>query len=172
MRTKASVQKNMFSLTLPSVPSCSSHSPSSKSTPPKLKCIYTTASLVAQTVKESACNVRDPGLISGSGRSTGEGNGNPRQYSCLGNPMDRGPWPDTIHGVAKSPTHLSDWDTQRNIYHGISPGHEQEGYPATCNNMDEPWRHYAKWNKPDRERQILYVVTLRIPESWTYGSMK
>ena len=40
--------------------------------------------------KESACNVGDVGLIPGSGRSPGEGNGNPLQYSCLGNPMDRG----------------------------------------------------------------------------------
>ena len=40
--------------------------------------------------KESACNARDPDLIPGSGRSPGEGNGNPLQYSCLENPMDRG----------------------------------------------------------------------------------
>ena len=39
---------------------------------------------------ESACNAEDPGLIPGSGISPGEGNGNPLQYSCLGNPMDRG----------------------------------------------------------------------------------
>ena len=112
--------ENIFSLTFPSVPSCSSHSPSSKSTPPKLRCIYTMASLVAQTVKESACNVGDLGLIPGSGRSTAEGNGNPLQYSCLGNPMDRGPWPDTVHGVAKSPTHLSDWaHTKKHIQWNI-----------------------------------------------------
>ena len=42
--------------------------------------------------KESACNAGDLGLIPGSGRSPGEGNGNPLQYSCLTNPMDRGPW--------------------------------------------------------------------------------
>ena len=40
--------------------------------------------------KESACSAGDPGLIAGSGRSPGEGNGTPLQYSCLGNPMDRG----------------------------------------------------------------------------------
>ena len=44
---------------------------------------------------------RDSGLIPGSGRSPGEGNGNPLQYSCLGNPMDRGAWQATVHGVAK-----------------------------------------------------------------------
>ena len=43
-------------------------------------------------VKASASNVGDPGLIPGSGRSPGEGNGNPLQYSCLENPMDRGAW--------------------------------------------------------------------------------
>ena len=47
-------------------------------------------SLVAQWVRESACNAGDPGLIPGLRRSPGEGNGNPLQYSCLENPMDRG----------------------------------------------------------------------------------
>ena len=51
--------------------------------------------------KESACNSGDPGLISGSGRSPGKGNGNPLQYSCLGNPIDRGAWQATVHGVAR-----------------------------------------------------------------------
>ena len=54
---------------------------------------------------ESACQCRRSGgvgLIPGSGRSPGEGNGNPLQYSCLENPMDRGAWRITVHGVAKS----------------------------------------------------------------------
>ena len=59
--------------------------------------------------KESACNERDPGLIPGSGRSPGKGNGNPLQYSCLENPMNRGAWWTTVHGVAKSRTRLSNW---------------------------------------------------------------
>ena len=45
--------------------------------------------------------VQDPGLIPGSGRSPEEGNGNTLQYSCLGNPVDRGTWWATVHGVAK-----------------------------------------------------------------------
>ena len=49
--------------------------------------------------KETACNAGDPGLILGSGRSPGERNGNPLQYSCLENPMDRGSWQATVHGV-------------------------------------------------------------------------
>ena len=56
--------------------------------------------------KESACNAGDPGLIPGSGRFPGEGNGKPLQYSCLENPMDRGTWQTTVHGVAKSQTQL------------------------------------------------------------------
>ena len=58
--------------------------------------------------KESACNVGDPCLIPGLGRSPGEGNGNPLLYSCLENPMDGGAWWATVHGVAKSWTQLSD----------------------------------------------------------------
>ena len=52
--------------------------------------------------KESACNAGDLGLISGSGRSPGEGNGSPLQYSCLENSMDRGAWWATVHEVAES----------------------------------------------------------------------
>ena len=51
--------------------------------------------------KESACNAGDPGSIPGLGRSPGEGNGNPLQYSFLENLMDRGPWRATAHGVAR-----------------------------------------------------------------------
>ena len=52
----------------------------------------------------SACNAGDQGLNPGLGRSTGEGNGNPLQYSCLDNPIDRGVWRATVHGVAESDT--------------------------------------------------------------------
>ena len=51
--------------------------------------------------KESACNAGDSGSIPESGRSPGEGNGNPPQYSCLENPMDGGAWQATVHGVAR-----------------------------------------------------------------------
>ena len=54
--------------------------------------------------KESTCNAGDWGLIPGSGRSLGEGNGNLLQYSCRGNPTDRGAWWAIVHGVAKSQT--------------------------------------------------------------------
>ena len=58
--------------------------------------------------KESACNAEDLGLISGLGRSAGEGNGNPLQYSCLENSMDRSVWWATVYGVAHSWTRSSD----------------------------------------------------------------
>ena len=58
--------------------------------------------------KESACNAGDLGSILGVGRSPGEGNGNPLQYSCLENPMDRRTWWATVHGIAKSQARLSD----------------------------------------------------------------
>ena len=57
--------------------------------------------------KASTCNAGNLGSIPGSGRSPGEGNGNPFQYSCLKNPMDGGDWWATVHGVAKSRTRLS-----------------------------------------------------------------
>ena len=52
-------------------------------------------------VKNPPANAGDPGSIPGWGRSAGEGKGNPLQYSCLGNPMDRGAWQASVHGVAK-----------------------------------------------------------------------
>ena len=57
----------------------------------------------------SACNAGELGSIPGSGRSPGEGNGNPLQYSCLENPMDGGAWWATVHGVEKSRTRLNDF---------------------------------------------------------------
>ena len=58
--------------------------------------------------KESAYKAGDPGLIPELGRSPGEGNGNPLQYSCLENPMDGGAWWARTHGVSKSKTQLRD----------------------------------------------------------------
>ena len=62
-------------------------------------------------IKASACNAGNLGSIPGLGRSPGEGNGNALQYSCLDNPMHRGPWWATVHGVARSQTRLSDQTT-------------------------------------------------------------
>ena len=59
--------------------------------------------------KASAYNAGDLGLIPGSGRSPGEGNGTPLQYSCLENPMDGGVWWATVHGVVRNRARLSDF---------------------------------------------------------------
>ena len=71
--------------------------------------IYKVSSLVAQRMKHLPTIAGDPGSITGSGRSSREGNGNPLQDSCLENPMDGGAWWAIVHRVAKSPTRLSDF---------------------------------------------------------------
>ena len=72
----------------------------------KIECLVIgPASQVALVVKNllgNARDIRDVGLIPGSGRSPGKGNGNPLQYSCLGKPKDRGAWWATVHGATKS----------------------------------------------------------------------
>ena len=68
------------------------------------------ASQMVLAVKNLPANTgyaTDVGSIPGSGRSPGEGNGNPLQYPCLGNPMDRGAWWATVHGMTRSQTQLS-----------------------------------------------------------------
>ena len=69
--------------------------------------------------KQFACNAGDPGSIPGSGRSPGEGNGNPLQYSCLENPMDERAWQATVHGVTKSRTQLSGFTSLNNLKKNI-----------------------------------------------------
>ena len=66
--------------------------------------------------KDSACNAGDPGSIPELGRSPGEGNGNPLQYSCLENSMDRGPWWAAVCRVAKSQTQLKWLSTHANWF--------------------------------------------------------
>ena len=71
--------------------------------------------------KESACSAGDMGSIPGSGRSPGEGNGNPLRYSCLENPIDRGAWLATVHEVAKSQTQLKNNNKSRILERGEGP---------------------------------------------------
>ena len=76
-------------------------------------------------VKASACIVGDLGSIPGSGRSPGEGNGNPLQYSCLENPMDGRAWWATVHRVTKSRTRLNDLTLSRSKWihlHDLAKG--------------------------------------------------
>ena len=77
--------------------------------PPKSLLKSRRASQVALLVKDPLANagsIRDTGLIPGLGRSAGVGHSNPLQCSCLENPMDKGAWQATVHGIAKSPTRV------------------------------------------------------------------
>ena len=74
----------------------------------KLCTVLSTAFPGGSDNKESACNAGDSGSIPGLGRSLGEGNGNPLQYSCLEKSMDRGVWWATVQQVTKGRTRLSD----------------------------------------------------------------
>ena len=89
--------------------------------------------------KESACNAGDPGSIPGSGRSPGDGNGCPLQYSCLKNSMDRGVWQAIVHGIAK--TQLSDWHFHFSLFQILKKKKLQEQYklldPLHTNYLNE-----------------------------------
>ena len=78
----------------------------------------------------NAGDTGDVGSILGSGRFSGGGNGNPLQYSCLGNPMDRGAWRATVHGVAKSQTHRETEHTpaRRWMAHALKLPHSQKAF--------------------------------------------
>ena len=100
----------------------------------------------SQVVKNPPANggyVSDTGLIPGLGRSPGGGNGNPLQYSCLGNPMDREAWWATVHGAAKSQTRLSTHvhtrDKRGGLFHFSLPSiGEGNGNPLQCSCLENP----------------------------------
>ena len=75
-----------------------------------MACDFQVALVVQNTLLKTG-NIRDTGSIPGSGGSPGGGCGNPLQYSCLENPMGRGAWPATVHGIAKSQTQLKRFST-------------------------------------------------------------
>ena len=70
---------------------------------------HNTGDLVVKNLSAYAGDTRDRGSVPGLARSSGGGNGNPLQYSCLENPMDREAWWAIAHGVTKSQIQLSDW---------------------------------------------------------------
>ena len=87
--------------------------------------------------KASACNAGDLGSIPGSGRSPGEGNDNPLQYSCLENPVDGGAWGAIVHGVAKSRTRLSDFT--HSVTHSCFPQFRQSICISSLQFCMEDW---------------------------------
>ena len=75
---------------------------------------------MVKNLPANAGDLRDTGLIPGSGRSPGGGHGNPLQYSCLENPMDRGAWQATVHRVAQSQTLLQPHTHARTSYTSVT----------------------------------------------------
>ena len=104
------------------------------------------ASRVALMVKNPLANVgdtRDWGLIPGSGRSPGGGHGNPLQYSCLENPMDRGAWRATVHRVAKNWTPLSTHTSLCLTSSGLLWGRERDLFPLPSGPKGQKEDHLA-----------------------------
>ena len=112
--------------------------------------------------KESACNAEDLGPISGSGRSLGERNGNPLQYSCLENPMDRGACWATVHGATESDmteqlahTHTYTWDRPLGELHQdfspVLPPRTLEGLHRSS--PEEPKTHESMNLPPAQDRR-------------------
>ena len=130
---------------------------------------------VVKNLPANAGGVGDPGSIPGLGRSPGGGNGNLLQYSCLENPMDRGAWQATVHGVPKSQTLLSDWAYTHTKSHyksirskrilfeqapGVSDG---QGSLVCCS----PWGHkesdmteHLNWMELNRKMSNEYEVEI------------
>ena len=108
---------------------------------------------MAQQVKNLPANAGDAGSTPGSGRFPGEGNGYPLQYSCLDNPMDRGAWRATIHGVAKSQTQLG------NQAHPGSPDVISRGRQKCLGQREEMW-----WQEMWQWKQKMCFLTLKTEE--------
>ena len=127
--------------------------------------------------EESTCSVGDLGLIPGSGRSPGEGNGNPLQCSCLENPMDRGALQATVHGIIKSQTRLSDFTFTFN--RNTQPSAHKESFCSTvCGYKDVGTWDWTSGQCPATAAAIpapqipspwqnsIYVTPLLAPQSW------
>ena len=100
--------------------------------------------------KESACNAGDLDSIPGSGRSPGEGNGNPFEYSCLENPVGRGAWQSIVHGVAKTQTRLRNFHfTSLHFNHHLSNKWGEDAWISVCERMKLPYhRQKLTPNRP------------------------
>ena len=87
----------------------------------------------------NAAGIRDLGSIPGSEICPGEGHGNPLQYSCLDNPMDRGAWEATVHGVTKSQTQLKQLSTHTNAYRYRHLKSDLSSLPPQALRSKPPW---------------------------------
>ena len=106
-------------------------------------------------MQEMTCSARDLGSIPGSGRSPGEGNGNPLQYSCLGNLMDRGAWWATLHGVTK-------------VRHdSAKPPHQQQHIRSPCVLCCNVWNFPWLSRTPDASLPLCLSSCLQGPKCFT-----
>ena len=105
--------------------------------------------LVVKSLPAKAGNSRGLGLIPRSGRSPGGGHGNPLQYSCLENPMDRGIWWATVHGVAKSWTRLN----------GLSMHACTHRFPeVSCRSWIEHWDYRGGWSTCQAAWALMWLL--------------
>ena len=111
--------------------------------------VYVKVQIVPQWLsgKESACQWGDTSLIPGSGRSPGEENGNPLQYSCLENSMDRGAWWAIVPGVKKTWTQLSvQTTTDASYFEGLGPDGVHLNYSLCCWSVN--WKENQEKHNP------------------------
>ena len=109
------------------------------------------SSIVAVSIYISTNSERDTGdtgLIPGSRRSPGGGHGNPLQYSCLENPVDRGPWLATVHGVTES----DKTETTEHTHNRILLSHKMKCIWVSSDEVDESSTSYTEWRESERER--------------------
>ena len=114
--------------------------------------------------KESACNSGGLGLTPGSGRSSGEGNGNSLQHSCLENPMDRGALRATVHGVARVGHNLAtkerETEFNKNIANNMQKTYDMFTFLIRCQKFpqaSEDYTEYAKYETPFLRIQPLLI---------------
>ena len=121
-------------------------------------CMGFSGGSAGKNLPNKAGEARDAGLSPGSGRSLGVGNGNPLQYSCLGNPRDRGAWQAIVHGVKKSLKPLSDWAQHSTAL-------------VSCINKEAFW-----WNRieiPEKAQIYMKIchwlkIAYQIGKAWTF----
>ena len=116
----------------------------------RLQRTHTQVALVVNNPPAHARDVKDAVLIPGLGRSPGVGNGNPLQYSCLENYIDRGAWQAIVHGAAKSQTWLSDWEHSTHMCYAKvrllgSPLCHPDAEAMQWKDFNHPRKHHPTW---------------------------
>ena len=114
---------------------------------------------------------RDTSLIPGSGRFPGVENGNPLQYCCLENSMDRGAWQDTVYGVAKSQTQLSDWAGKHLFITGgrLNLGNCMKSEILECKTRVQCWaseKHWLRSMTADLSHTLHWILTTNCLSNW------